>query len=68
MEITLGLDGIDLTALGPLWLGHTERAAAQIGVSVRIGITKEVDRPLRFFERGSPYVSGPRRLGLETAT
>ena len=33
---------------------------AEIGVSVRIGITKDADRPLRFYERGSPFVSGPR--------
>ena len=31
---------------------------------MRIGITKDADRPLRFFERSSPYVSGPRRLNL----
>jgi len=63
MEITLGLDGIDLTREGPLWLGRIDRPAGDIGVSVRIGITKEADRPLRFFERGSHFVSGPRRLG-----
>ncbi len=62
MAITLGLDGIDLTAEGPLWLGRIERATGEIGVSVRIGITKEAHRPLRFFEKGSRFVSGPRRL------
>lgn len=63
MDITLGLDGIDLTVEGPLWLGRTDRTTGEVGVSVRIGITKEADRPLRFFERGSQYVSGPKRLG-----
>ncbi len=62
MEITLGLDGIDLTQPGPLWLGCMDRPAAEIGVSIRIGITKAVDLPLRFYERGSKFVSGPRRL------
>jgi DNA-3-methyladenine glycosylase len=60
MAIHLGLDGLDLCAAGPLWLARTDRPAGEIGVTTRIGITKEADRPLRFFERGSPYVSGPR--------
>jgi DNA-3-methyladenine glycosylase len=63
LEITLGLDGIDLMREGPLWLGRIDRPAGEIGVSARIGITKEADRPLRFFERGNPFVSGPKRLG-----
>jgi len=29
---------------------------------VRIGLTREVKRPLRFYESGNPYVSGPKRL------
>ena len=58
------LDGIDLCApRSPLWLGAPVRPAkGVIGVSVRIGITKDAHRRLRFYERGNPHVSGPVRL------
>jgi DNA-3-methyladenine glycosylase len=63
MAIDHRCDGIDLCAAGPLWLGvDDERRAARLARSVRIGLSKEVDRLLRFYERGSPYVSGPRAL------
>jgi DNA-3-methyladenine glycosylase len=58
------LDGVDLVGDGVLWLGAGVRAVERIGVSVRIGITKEVERLLRFYERGSPYVSGSKLLKL----
>lgn len=56
------LDGVDLCAAGPLWLGSAVRPPGKIGQSVRIGITKEIHRPLRFYERGNPFVSGLKRL------
>jgi DNA-3-methyladenine glycosylase len=56
------LDGIDLVAGNPLWLGEAGRPEAEIAASIRIGITKEVHRVLRFYERGNPFVSGPARL------
>ncbi|MGA1981697.1 MAG: DNA-3-methyladenine glycosylase [Acidobacteriaceae bacterium] len=59
LEIDRRLDGVDLCASGPLWLGTAVRETAHIGRTVRIGITHEVDRPLRFFEVGNPFVSGP---------
>ncbi len=63
MAIDQRCDGIDLCAAGPLWLGvDDERRAVRLSRSARIGLTKEVDRLLRFFERGSAYVSGPRDL------
>ena len=60
LEIDRSLDGVDLCADGPLWLGSAVRETAHIRTTVRIGITREVSRPLRFFEAGSPFVSGPR--------
>lgn len=58
------LNGVDLCAPGPLWLGTTVRRTGSIGISVRIGIRKEIHRPLRFYERGNPFVSGLKRLRL----
>jgi DNA-3-methyladenine glycosylase len=62
LRIDLRLDGVDLCQEGPLWLGQDDQDVGEIGRSVRIGITKERDRPLRFYLRASPFVSGPRSL------
>ena len=62
MQIDFRQDGLDLCAAGPLWLATSRRKTAAIGKSVRIGLTRNVDRTLRFYERGNPYVSGPKRL------
>ncbi len=62
LRIDLGLDGLDLCQPGPLWLGQDDRGQGDIGESVRIGITKDADRVLRYFLRGSPFVSGPASL------
>ena len=56
------LDGTDLCARGPIWLGDDGAEPGVIGTSVRIGITKEAERVLRYYASGNPYVSGPRRL------
>jgi DNA-3-methyladenine glycosylase len=56
------LDGVDLVGDSVLWLGAEVRDAGRIGVSVRIGITKEAERLLRFYERGSAFVSGSKLL------
>ena len=59
LQIDQRLGGVDLCANGPLWLGTAVRETAHISTTVRIGITREMHRPLRFFEAGSPFVSGP---------
>ncbi len=56
------LDGVDLVGDSVLWLGANVWSAGRIGVSVRIGITKEAERLLRFYERGSAFVSGTKSL------
>ena len=71
LRIGRELDGLDLFARGPLWLGEmvpsrsAPRGAAKevpVGIAVRIGITRAPDKLFRFYERGNPFVSGPKRL------
>lgn len=62
MNIDRSLDGVDLCREGALWLAQDDQSPGTIGESVRIGLTKEADRRLRFFVIGSPFVSGSRSL------
>ncbi|GAB2175933.1 DNA-3-methyladenine glycosylase [Dongia sp. agr-C8] len=66
MRIDRALDGLDLTRDKRLWLGVEAKSEstspAKLGVSTRIGLTKDAHRRLRFFLKGSPYVSGPAWL------
>jgi DNA-3-methyladenine glycosylase len=61
-RIDRSLDGLDLCEEGPLWLTDNDKDRGEVGKSVRIGISKEADRVLRFYLRGSPFVSGARSL------
>ena len=62
MDIDKRCDGIDLCAEGALWLGTAVRRVGSIGISIRIGINREVDQLYRFYEKGNPFVSGLKRL------
>ena len=62
MDINKRHDGMNLCAGGKLWLGDAVRSTGPIGVTIRIGITRDVHRLCRFYERSSPFVSGPKRL------
>jgi DNA-3-methyladenine glycosylase len=65
MKIDRSLDGVDFCdSAGPLYIaenpGYAEfmKTRKPIVISPRIGITKAVSHPLRFFLAGSSYVSG----------
>jgi DNA-3-methyladenine glycosylase len=63
LGIDKAFDGLDLcSARGKIWIGSATRPAGKIGVSLRIGITKNAHRPLRFFEVGNSFISGSLRL------
>ena len=62
LDIDRRLDGLDLCQEGPLWLARDGGEAPEIGISTRIGLSREADRLLRFYARGDRFVSGPRAL------
>jgi DNA-3-methyladenine glycosylase len=75
LRIERSLDSLDLFSRGPLWLGElvVSKTAHQntpgdaaVATTVRIGITRAADHLFRFYERGNPFVSGPKRLLLSS--
>ena len=70
-QIDRSQDGLDLCAPGKLWLAaissskkapSSAPASAKVASTVRIGLSRAADLPLRFYEIGNPFVSGPKRL------
>lgn len=62
LRVDRKLDGLDLCQEGPLWLAHGDDERGEIGQSIRIGISRDANLLLRFYLRGSPFVSGRRSL------
>ena len=58
LRVDLGHDGSDLCAAGSPWLAASKQPASATGKSVRIGITRNAHRLLRFYEIGNVHVSG----------
>jgi DNA-3-methyladenine glycosylase len=63
LDVDRRYDGVDLCADTRLWLAVDPAAVKRrLGRSVRIGLSREMHRKLRFFERDNSFVSGPRHL------
>jgi len=62
LDIDRRLDGVDLCHDGALWIARDVHDAPEVGISTRIGLSRETDRLLRFYARGNRFVSGPKAL------
>ena len=61
-DIDLKLDGAPYAAGNALWLADDGSGTPEIRRSVRIGITRNAEKPWRFYMPGNRWVSGPAKL------
>ena len=62
LAIDLRLDGVDLFTDERLWLAASAGRPPRVRTSRRIGLTRAAERRLRYYEAGSPWLSGPAHL------
>jgi len=65
MDVTRRLYGADVTRGALTVRGMKDETAIEIAATARVGFTDPAVRPLRFIERGSKFVSGPK-AGLKS--
>lgn len=61
-DVNFSLNGTLYAAGNPLWLADDGARRPKIATSLRIGITRNADKPWRYFVPGSRFVSGPAKL------
>ncbi len=57
LGIDRSMDGLDLCTSEKIWLEDDGYSFEKIGITRRIGVTKDINRLLRFFIAGNPWVS-----------
>jgi DNA-3-methyladenine glycosylase len=62
LGVGLDFDGLDLCSGRGLWIGRMEAEPTPVAATKRIGLSREMHHLLRFYEPGSRFVSGPRKL------
>lgn len=63
--IDFHLDGQHYDTGREIWLADDGMKPPKIARSTRIGLTRNAEKPWRFFVRGSRFVSGPAKLNAE---